>query len=269
MRILPVLDLMDGRVVHGVGGQRHEYRPILSLLTTSSRPLDVAQAFRTHFGLTEIYLADLDGIAGGSPALATYSSLRDAGFHMWVDAGIRRAADAACLVDAGVEEVVFGLETLEGPHELARGCNLYGQRIVFSLDLRDGEPLGDRNAWGNCDAKSVVERAIAMGVRRLIILDLARVGSGAGVGTEDLCRRVIQSFASSREGTVVLRGIALSPLSGHVEVIAGGGVRGMEDLYRLQGIGVGGVLVASALHDGRICPEQLADFHARKMGLFL
>jgi phosphoribosylformimino-5-aminoimidazole carboxamide ribotide isomerase len=241
MRILPVLDLMGGRVVRGIGGRRHEYRPITSKLSASSLPLDVALAFRGQFGLTELYLADLDAIGGGSPAHAIYSSLRNAGFHLWVDAGIRQAAAAASLAEAGVEEIVFGLETLEGPRELTRACDLYGARVVFSLDLRDGEPLGDRRAWDSGDAWCVVERAVAAGAGRLIVLDLARVGSSGGIGTEELCRRVVQSFAG-------------------LEVIAGGGVRGIDDLRRLQDGGIGGVLLASVLHDGGLGPEQLANF---------
>jgi phosphoribosylformimino-5-aminoimidazole carboxamide ribotide isomerase len=47
-----------------------------------------------------------------------------------------------------------------------------------------------------------------------------------------------------------------------VEVIAGGGVRDLEDLQRLRGCGVAGVLVASALHDGPLRAEHLAALQA-------
>jgi phosphoribosylformimino-5-aminoimidazole carboxamide ribotide isomerase len=244
MRILPVLDIMAGQVVRGIGGLRHEYRPIVSQLTTSTAPLDVALAIRRQFGLADLYIADLDAIAGGLPALATYAGLRAAGLRLWVDAGLRYAAAAASLPEAGVDVLVFGLETLHDPSELARACDRYGPRVVFSLDLRDGEPLGDRKAWEHGDAASVVEQAVAAGARRLIVLDLTRVGTCAGVGTEVLCQRIVQSHPS-------------------VEVIAGGGVRGVEDLRRLQACGVGGVLLASALHDGRLLPEELREFTGR------
>jgi phosphoribosylformimino-5-aminoimidazole carboxamide ribotide isomerase len=71
------------------------------------------------------------------------------------------------------------------------------------------------------------------GIRSLIVLDLARVGSGTGIGTEALCQR-------------------LAACHPDVEIVAGGGVRGVADLLRLKEIGVHGVLVASALHDGRL-----------------
>ena len=69
MRILPVIDLKGGLVVRGVAGRRQEYRPVVSRLTPSSRPIDVAGAFRDHLGLDHLYLADLDAIAGAAPAL--------------------------------------------------------------------------------------------------------------------------------------------------------------------------------------------------------
>jgi phosphoribosylformimino-5-aminoimidazole carboxamide ribotide isomerase len=43
----------------------------------------------------------------------------------------------------------------------------------------------------------------------------------------------------------------------NLQLTAGGGVRGMEDVRRLHALGVDRVLVASALHDGRITPEEV------------
>src|SRR5262245_21166404 len=147
MKLIPVLDVKGGIVVRGVAGRRDDYRPLVSRLSASCEPVAVADAFRRHFGLTELYLADLDALAGAAPALALYRSL--SGFHLWVDAGLRQAADAAPLVDAGVDSLVAGLETLVGPDELAALCRAYGRRVVFSLDLRQGRPLGD---WGDSTA---------------------------------------------------------------------------------------------------------------------
>ena len=66
MRIIPVIDLAAKTVVHAVAGRRNQYRPIESKLCESTSPIDIAQAFRSRFGLTELYLADLDAIQGKS-----------------------------------------------------------------------------------------------------------------------------------------------------------------------------------------------------------
>jgi phosphoribosylformimino-5-aminoimidazole carboxamide ribotide isomerase len=238
VRILPVLDVSGDVVVRGVAGRRAEYRPIVSRLSPSSRPRDVADAFRHHFGLDELYLADLDAIGGAAPALSLYGELRDAGFRLWVDSGLHDA-DAGPLVQAGVETVVAGLETLPGPKTLEQLCRNWGERVVFSLDLRDSQPLGNVSAWDGSDAWSVASRAVAAGVRRVLVLDLARVGVNAGSGTEELCARLVRTYPG-------------------VQVAAGGGVRDRADLERLRAVGVQVVLVASALHDGKLTREDLA-----------
>src|SRR5260370_21980952 len=107
MRILPVIDLMAGRVVRGIAGRRQEYRPVASRLTASCHPVDVARAFRDHFGLAELYVADLDAIAGAPPALATYATLHSLGVRLWVDAGVRDTERAQCLPSADIPAIVI------------------------------------------------------------------------------------------------------------------------------------------------------------------
>jgi phosphoribosylformimino-5-aminoimidazole carboxamide ribotide isomerase len=234
MRVLPVLDLKGGRVVRAAGGRRHEYQPLVSRLSPSCEPLAVAGALRSRYGFDEFYLADLDALAGAAPALDAYAKLRGRGFRLWVDAGVRDAGGVAPLAGAGVESLVVGLETVAGPAELETICAAWGrERVVFSLDLQGGEPMGNATAWRVADAWSVASRAVAAGVRRVLVLDLARVGGGSGTGTEALCARLAAAYPD-------------------VELSAGGGVRDAADLRRLERCGVRVALVASALHDGRL-----------------
>jgi phosphoribosylformimino-5-aminoimidazole carboxamide ribotide isomerase len=234
MPILPVLDLLAGQVVRGIAGRRAEYRPLVSRLVAGAEPFDVALALRRHFGCDTLYLADLDAIAGGAPAVSLYRRLQAAGFRLWVDAGLRAEADAAPLVEADVASIVAGLETLARPSVLTQLCRQLGsERLVFSLDLKEGQPLGKPDLWPASDAWGIALAALAAGVRRLLVLDLARVGVGTGVGTEELCVRLHRHDPA-------------------LQITAGGGVRGLADVRRLQEHGVDYVLVASALHDGRI-----------------
>ena len=162
MRVIPVLDLQAGLVVRGVGGRRQEYRPVVSKLTRSCHPLDVAQAFREQLDMTLLYLADLDAIAGAAPAAATYQTLCRHGFRLWIDAGIRRAPLSPALQDCGIEGIVAGLETLAKPQVLAQLCRDHGDRIIFSLDLQSGTPLGN-TTWTARDALGIAGEAMAQG----------------------------------------------------------------------------------------------------------
>ena len=234
VQILPVLDVLDGTVVRGVGGRRAEYRRIASRLTPSSQPVEVARALASHFGFEEFYLADLDAIMGQEPSLAVYRDLHKEGFRLWVDAGLRTSDDARTIRAAGVATLVAGLETLAGPEVLERLCAEHGsERLVFSLDMKAGVLLGNKEAWSSNDPLEIARLAIAMGIRRLLVLDLASVGTGAGTGTEQLCRQLVAAHP-------------------HVRIAAGGGIADMADVRRLNASGVETVLVASALHDGRI-----------------
>ena len=218
MTVLPVLDLMKGQIVRGIAGRREEYRPIVSNLLDSADPLPVAQLLHARFGFSEFYLADLDAIHGGFPDLPTYRKLLDAGYRLWIDAGLRTHQDRTLklLIVANVARIIVGLESIETPDDLRLIiARLGSERVVFSLDLKAGEPLGNAEAWRTDDAFSIAEHAIrGMGVCSLIVLDLACVGVGAGIGTEKLCVRLRQAFPD-------------------MELIAGGGVRNAEDMRRL------------------------------------
>jgi phosphoribosylformimino-5-aminoimidazole carboxamide ribotide isomerase len=236
MRFLPVLDIQNGIVVRAVAGRRSEYRPLVSRLTDSTDPVVVARAIRDRFGWNEFYVADLDSIA--ACGLATNAShldrLRAEGFSLWLDAGVRTADDADQIADQGIERVVVGLETIAGPTEWQTIVQRLGsERAVFSLDLRGGEPITSTDAWGTSDALAIADRVVADGGRQVILLDLDRVGTGAGPGTDSLCSELMRRHP----------GIA---------VYAGGGVRGWDDVRRLEAAGVATVLVASALHDGKL-----------------
>ena len=238
MRVIPVLDVMYGDVVRGVGGRRHEYRPIVSRLTASSRPVDVAGALASHFGCRELYVADLDAILGGEPSWPLYAALHELAFRLWVDAGVRRMTRACQLAESGIDSIVVGLETVAGPGELAEMVRAFGERIVFSLDLRQGEPLGEREAWQGLDAEGIAAQAVQLGVRRLLVLDLANVGCDNGIGTRELCGCLCAKYP-------------------HVSIGAGGGLRHRGDLEELRDCCVQAALVASALHDSRLTRADL------------
>jgi phosphoribosylformimino-5-aminoimidazole carboxamide ribotide isomerase len=239
LQIVPVLGLMRGRVVRGVAGRREAYQPIKSVLTASCEALPVAEAIRERFGLATIYLADLDAILHGSPNLDVVRSLADAGFSLIVDAGLRRFEDAAHIVAAGAQQLVAGLETLAGPAELSRLVGHFGSAaVVFSLDLCEGRPMGDPSLWKNADPIGITRQAVDAGCTRLIVLDLGSVGTAAGLPTMPLCGEIRQTWPDAT-------------------IISGGGIRGIDDLRRLDPAIVDGVLVASALHNGAVAAGDL------------
>lgn len=234
MRILPVLDLLNGTVVHGIAGHRDTYRPIRSDLCDSPDPLAVARAFRDRLGLSELYVADLDAIEHGRPNTALWRDLVHDGFSLLIDAGSRDLARAETVLEAGASAAIAGLETLPGPALLEQWAARFGsERVVFSLDLREGTPLGNLALWPAPDPLAIATEATACGVDQFLVLDLSSVGTGTGPPTLELCRQIARQLPLRR-------------------LITGGGIRDRSDLDQLAEAGVTDALVATALHAGRL-----------------
>ncbi len=231
-RLLPVLDIKDGRVVRGVGGRRDEYRPIESRWTTSSDPLDVARAMRSRFGFNRFYVADLGAICERKPHTREIESLLEDGFELDLDCGIRRGRDCAAAVNQQGVRIVIGLETIESPTELERAVAAGdADRIVFSVDLMNGRPMG--NAAWPASPLEVISRVREVGITSLIVLDLAAVGVNLGCPTLPLCREIRSIWSDA-------------------EITTGGGIRSNDDVLSAIESGVDRVLVSTALHDGRM-----------------
>src|SRR5215210_1715221 len=136
MRVVPVIDLKGGVAVHAVRGDRERYRPVSSRIGDGSDPVRLARAVRDRFGLDELYVADLDAIAGGTGSPDVVAALaRDA--SVMVDAGTAEVPAIAQLVELGVTRVVIGTETLPGDQAFRHlRSELPDAPLVLSLDLR-------------------------------------------------------------------------------------------------------------------------------------
>jgi phosphoribosylformimino-5-aminoimidazole carboxamide ribotide isomerase len=156
------------------------------------------------------------------------------------DAGVNEPARAQTLLELGVHRVIVGSETLSGPDALDRLlAELPDGALVLSLDLRDGRVLSPDPQLAGVPAIDALARLHRVGLREAIVLDLARVGSGAGPDVA-LIAELHDAFPD-------------------LELLAGGGVRTIDDLRALEGAGAAGALVATALHRGVIGPRELAE----------
>lgn len=230
--IIPVLDLKHGDVVRARAGDRANYRPILTPLASGSAPRDVLDGLLRLAPFGTVYVADLDAIGREGSHRAAIDCLAASApdLRIWIDGGFATAAEAGAAARARVLPVL-GSETLAGKGELDAARGLLGAAgFVLSLDYRGGAFLGPPE----------IEERVALWPDRVILMTLDRVGMDEGpdlAALEALVRRA----------------------GGHA-VFAAGGVRGEADLRALQKIGVAGVLVASALHDGRLPAGTLAHF---------
>lgn len=226
MQIVPVLDLKGGIVVHARRGQRDNYAPLQSPLVDGCEPVAVARALTAAGRTRTLYVADLDALAGAPVNEAALTALA-AVAEPWVDAGATTPEQAAALHRAGVARNVVGTESLGPGAEIT-------PPVVLSIDLRDGRLISQDPELAGRGPSAAAPLAQSLNVRELLVIDLARVGSGSGPPL-----KAVAELASALPG---------------VAIYAGGGVRDDADLHALESAGAAGALVATALHEGAITP---------------
>jgi phosphoribosylformimino-5-aminoimidazole carboxamide ribotide isomerase len=235
MELIPVLDVMQGRVVRAVRGDRRAYQPIVSSLCPGSDPVTVAQTLCRHTAASVLYVADLDALQGGAVQVGVLRDVVAAlpGVRLWLDAGfadvraVRRlmaplGPDVAARIDP-----VYASESLQDVQALAEvvdPADAPGRRAILSLDRRGGQRLDPAGCW---------ERP-GLWPARVIVMTLERVGAGTGPDLDTLAE-VQRRSPSTR-------------------FIGAGGVRDAGDLSAARQAGATAWLVASALHDGRLPP---------------
>jgi phosphoribosylformimino-5-aminoimidazole carboxamide ribotide isomerase len=235
LRVIGVLDLARGLAVRATGGRREQYAPV-TVAAGSRSPIQagdavaLARAYIDDLQLRELYVADLDAISGGALQHTLITGLISLGVPIWLDAGVSSINQASRVVELGAEQVVVGLETLHSFDALAAICGVVGgDRVAFSLDLRNGQPLMRTGLDCPRDAAPGVlaARAAQAGVASMIVIDLARVGGRVGLDLDMIA--------------------AVRAAVPRLTLLAGGGVRGAEDLAQLAHAGCDGALVATAL----------------------
>ncbi len=222
MRLIPVIDLKDGVVVHAKRGQRDSYAPIQSLLSPSANVYDVIDAFLQLHDFKIIYLADLNAITGQGDNQALISAIlqRYSRVNFWLDAGYQ--SPHLAFTELSNYRPVLGSECCTAT-QLTTTKN-----ALLSLDFSpQNEPLGEACLFTDSGLWS----------EQVIIMTLARVGSNAGVDMEKL-RFYQQSYPQT-------------------EFVAAGGVRDISELQQLQALNIHHVLLASALHSGVIGKNEI------------
>lgn len=231
-------------VVHGVGGQRDDYHPIKSDISQSPHPAAVAKSLVEAFSCQQIYVADLDAICHGRPDFDSWRAIADQGLELWLDAGVSSAGDIRriddfCQANKIAYRPIVALETISDRSSLesiARACG--DSAPTFSLDLKHGVPLTNAKDFQARSANEVADLAVEAGYKSLIVLDLTQVGSNRGAGLLPLIGQIHSRHPS-------------------IQLLSGGGVRSENDLLSLINAGCDKVLIASALHDGRLDAEAI------------
>ena len=239
MQIIPVIDIRNGIAVRAVAGKRSQYRAIESQLTTSAEPAEVLKALKTDLNCSACYVADLDAIERQHLNRCTIAEMARTGVSLIVDAGVTAVEQIQALFEIGVDRVVLSSESIADLTQLKSMIQPFDPAsLIFSIDLRNRSLLAGDPRWEGKPPLEMARFVFEHGLCQLIVLDLAAVGTGHGVPTLELCQRI------------------KSLLPG-MSIISGGGVASAQCVAQAARAGLNGLLIASALHDGRLTKEDL------------
>lgn len=232
MKILPAIDILDGKVVRLRQGR------LDAVTVYNDDPVDQAKRWEAA-GAEWLHVVDLDGAVLGEPRnLEDIKRIIAAvGVPIQVGGGIRSMDTLRMFYDAGVMRTVLGTTLVTQPELVAAACAEF-EGVVAGIDARDGKVAVE--GWKQGTDHGVLELVLELqllGVRRLAYTDIALDGTGHGVNYG-----AYRALASQID----------------IPVIASGGVSSILDITDLRSIGrqVEGVIIGRALYEGTFTLEQ-------------
>ena len=229
VRIIPCLDVTDGRVVKGVN---------FTDLVDAGDPVEMASLYNTE-GADELTFLDISAsVAGRETTLDVVRRTAEQVFiPLTVGGGIRSVEDVDRLLRAGADKVSINTSALARPQLIAEIADRFGSQVlVLSVDARRARTEsgfevtthGGRQSAG-VDALAWVEQACALGVGEILLNSMDADGTRAGYDIGMI---------------TAVRAVSKVPL------IASGGAGALEDFSAALDAGADALLAASVFHFG-------------------
>jgi phosphoribosylformimino-5-aminoimidazole carboxamide ribotide isomerase len=231
MLIIPAVDIMGGKCVRLVQGDPTKLKVYFN------NPLEAAKLLEDQ-GAELIHLIDLDAALGSGQNMGAIEKiLKNLRVKVQIGGGIRTIEKAEILLKLGASRVIFGTAAVQNPTLIEEAVRRYGStRIAVAIDEKK-----DKVTFHGWKDQSEIN-----------YLDLAHRFETMEVGT-------IIFTSTSVDGT--LKGPQVEKIVRLVEtvkmpVIASGGIASLNDLVELTGTGVDGVVVGTALYEGKFTLKQ-------------
>ncbi|NLI96850.1 MAG: 1-(5-phosphoribosyl)-5-[(5-phosphoribosylamino)methylideneamino] imidazole-4-carboxamide isomerase [Synergistaceae bacterium] len=227
MKIWPAIDLFQGKVVRLTRGDysaRTEY---------ADDPLSVAMAFQSE-GCPRLHVVDLEGARKGIPCHAeVLPSLSALNLTIRYGGGLRTVASIEKVLSMGAAFAMVGsllLATEQMPFELFAK---FGERIIPTVDIKMRQVAV--SGWTEKAAlgpEETLQRLLVAGFRHCLVTAVDRDGTGEGPDL-DLYETLRKAFPE-------------------MEFTAAGGIRNLQDIRALAGLGISDVVVGKALYEGNL-----------------
>ena len=227
MLIYPAIDLYQGKAVRLYKGDYAQ------MTVYSDDPPSIAEDFARQ-GATHMHIVDLEGAKSGeTPNFEIILEIkRRGGLFCEVGGGIRSMETVDRYLSAGIDRVILGTAAVTEPGFVEEAVTKYGDKIAVGIDLRDGfVAIKGWTEQSDLTAFAFCEKLQAIGVKTLICTDISRDGAMKGTN-HDLYRELMEKF--------------------RMQIIASGGVSGLEDVQRLAKANTYGAIIGKAYYTGAI-----------------
>ena len=187
MEILPAVDIRGGQCVRLFQGDYDKE-------TVYGRDPAAMAAKWQSLGARWLHLVDLDGAREGMPVngAAVRAAAEKLTVPFEIGGGIRTIEAAQAYLDLGAGRIIIGTAAVKDPDFAAEVCRRFPQKVIFSIDARNG--LVALDGWLDDTGKPAVELARELAANSpaaFIYTDINRDGAQTGVNVEaaaELCR---------------------------------------------------------------------------------
>ena len=246
-RIIPCLDVHDGKVTRGVQFGKAEAGELRNV----GDPVELALRYNEQ-GADEMVFFDITASAHGRASMIdVIERAADQCFMpLTVGGGIRTVEDMSLMLKAGADKISINSSAIATPELITAGAERFGsQCIVVSIDAKRVAPdrwevfsHGGRKATG-LDAVEWACKAVTLGSGEIVLNSIDADGTKAGYDLV-ITRRISESVA--------------------VPVVASGGAGKLEHMSEVLAEGkADAVLAASVFHFGQYTVRQVKEYLAQ------
>ncbi len=237
IQIIPAIDLIEGkcvRLTQGDYGQKKIY---------NENPLEVALQFEDA-GLKRLHLVDLDGAKAKKVVnwkvlekIASKTSL-----HVDFGGGVQSDDDLKIAFESGAKQVTGGSIAVKQPDLFEHWLKTYGgDKIILGADAKNEKiAVSGWEEGTSIWVYDFVEEYVEKGVKYTISTDVAKDGLLQGPSF-DLYKNLQDKCPD-------------------LNIIASGGIAGIEDVEKLAEMNIYGVIIGKAIYENRISLADLQRF---------
>lgn len=239
IEIIPAIDLIDAKCVRLSQGDYNQKT------VYNENPLEVAKMFEDA-GITRLHLVDLDGAK--AKHIVNYKVLETiAGkTNLVIDfgGGLKSDKDLEIAFNSGAAMVTGGSIAVKEKTTFLNWLENYGsEKIILGADAKDGKiAVGGWLETTELAVIDFIEEFHKKGISKVISTDISRDGMLSGPAFE-LYDEIMNTLPK-------------------VEIIASGGIATMDDILKLNEMGVPGVITGKAIYENRITLKEIETFIA-------